>query len=473
MPRIRQIIAIDVALQTVYLIQCVFVLCHCGSLSTPIKRKYQPPDGPTIAASTRTCLIEEKGRVQCWEADREGKFTAVIIKNLPPIRAIFAQYNPSWFNSDRESSCGIDESGGVWCWGADPKAIRRLNKSPKRWQTKMPTALKGWPRLNQLAIGEDFMCGLTDRGKVLCEGYYGSISFYGDWSQIAKPKPVDIDGRGGIEKIVAGPEHICALRKTDGEVWCWGNNKYGQTGQPIAEQCKKDGDDSCLTKTPTKVGTLVDVQDISAGSEHTCAVKGDGSVWCWGSRDGMGTHLADGGRFERCKTIDRCSSVPRRISGLSQIRSVASSELYNVALDQRGGIWCWGICDLNDEVKKPHRIPFSKHVSRIAAGPAHTCVLDQEGKPFCFGTGRFYGIGNGAVSEEPIPLVGAESLKLSRIIKYTKGAHHGCVLDDRGLGGETTKVNLEYVECLYTNRQRQFMQSALLPMLLPQPIFLA
>ena len=60
--------------------------------------------------------------------------------------------------------------------------------------------------------------------------------------------------------------------KTDGSLWGWGNNSYGQ-----------QGDGSNLDKTvPTRIGTATDWKTVAAGAYHTLALKNDGSLWSAG-----------------------------------------------------------------------------------------------------------------------------------------------------------------------------------------------
>ncbi len=74
---------------------------------------------------------------------------------------------------------------------------------------------------------------------------------------------------------------------TDGTAWCWGYNGSGQLG-----------DGSTTNRlTPVQVSGLSNVQAISAGAYHTCAVLSDGSTWCWGYNDSG--RLGDGTTTER------------------------------------------------------------------------------------------------------------------------------------------------------------------------------
>ena len=70
--------------------------------------------------------------------------------------------------------------------------------------------------------------------------------------------------------ISAGNRHTAAI-KTDGTLWAWGSNYYGQLGDN--------------TVTDKRVATLIDSDkwlSISCGHDFTIGVKEDGTMWAWG-----------------------------------------------------------------------------------------------------------------------------------------------------------------------------------------------
>jgi hypothetical protein len=97
---------------------------------------------------------------------------------------------------------------------------------------------------------------------------------------------VDVAGLGGVVGLAAGGTHTCALT-TGGGLLCWGAHTYGQIGDgtPVAIW---NYPLNVIRPVPTPVlGLAAGVAQVSAGSEHTCAVTVGGSVKCWGS-DGLG-----------------------------------------------------------------------------------------------------------------------------------------------------------------------------------------
>lgn len=120
----------------------------------------------------------------------------------------------------------------------------------------------------------------------------------------------------------AGGYHTCGIQ-IDGSLWCWGWNNHGQLG---------DG-----TRENQKSPVLVDAGDnswtsIAAGGEHTCGVKSDGSLWCWGNNEY--------GQLGDNTTSDR--NVPNRVGDASQWSVVTAGEDFTCAFTDDGSLWCWG-----------------------------------------------------------------------------------------------------------------------------------
>ena len=71
------------------------------------------------------------------------------------------------------------------------------------------------------------------------------------------------------QQISSGKRHTCSLKM--GEVFCWGDNINHQLGSL--------GNDSNI---PKKVPNIIDAIYLSSGGQHSCVVKKNGNVQCWG-----------------------------------------------------------------------------------------------------------------------------------------------------------------------------------------------
>jgi len=121
--------------------------------------------------------------------------------------------------------------------------------------------------------------------------------------------------------IAAGGHHTVSL-KSDGTVWAWGYNGYGQLGDGTYTD----------SSPPVQVYGLSGVTAIAAGYYHTVSLKSDGTVWAWGSNDGG--QLGDGTTTQR--------ATPVQVIGMSGITTIAAGYWHTVSLKSDGTVWAWG-----------------------------------------------------------------------------------------------------------------------------------
>jgi len=77
----------------------------------------------------------------------------------------------------------------------------------------------------------------------------------------------------GWVALSVGENHSCGVT-ADGELFCWGASDRGQVG--ILESSGEE-------VIPVRVGDSVDWMSVSAGQSHTCGLKGEGALYCWGN----------------------------------------------------------------------------------------------------------------------------------------------------------------------------------------------
>lgn len=139
------------------------------------------------------------------------------------------------------------------------------------------------------------------------------------------PTPIahDADPSGLLTNAVAvdsGSDFSMAL-KSDGTLWCWGSNRYGQLGSPGSP----DGGN------PVHVLQLAGVTRIAAGASHALALDADGRAWSWGRG---GAHLGLGDSSNR--------NAPAPIGISPALRDISASATASLALGRDGTVWAWG-----------------------------------------------------------------------------------------------------------------------------------
>lgn len=173
---------------------------------------------------------------------------------------------------------------------------------------------------------------------------------------------------------------------------CWGNNNKGQLG---------DGT-STNRSTPTSVALLGNnVVELAGGAEHTCALLGGGSVWCWGE-NGKG-QLGNG------TNIDSLKPVPVLLTGT--VTAIAVGSEFTCAAVKDVGVECWGENgkgQLGDGTTTNRALPViaigaNLTVQSLAAGLAHTCASFTDGSLKCWGDNATGQLGDDTSSDSLVP----------------------------------------------------------------------
>ena len=135
--------------------------------------------------------------------------------------------------------------------------------------------------------------------------------------------------------MAAGAFHTLAI-KTDGSLWAWGRNGYGEIGNggPFGPNSGQD--------TPVQISAPGDrFKAIAAGGFNSLAIKEDGSLWTWGrTEDGKLGLGEDPDMPGYPATSNKNSPVKIPISG--KFVSIDIGSWHSVALQDNGDIWSWG-----------------------------------------------------------------------------------------------------------------------------------
>ncbi|APR78150.1 BNR repeat domain protein [Minicystis rosea] len=269
-----------------------------------------------------------------------------------------------------------------------------------------------------IAVGAGHSCAILTGGGVACwgDGARGQLGdgVSGKGHQRALPNVVP--GLSGVTVLRAGGDTTCAIDA--GGVKCWGDGAFGQLGDGMAS-------DGYLSAKPVAVVGLEGAVDVSISGSNVCAVRSDGSVYCWG-RNAAGGWLgfdssdcgpyavATGDGDPALMTIP-CEPAPKKVDGAKGAVAVATGGVHNCALAKEGWVMCWGadhFGQLGDGDSGPdagHSKPIEvyglKDARRIALGASHTCVIAGDaGGVRCWGDNAYgqLGIGTDALDSYKI-----------------------------------------------------------------------
>ncbi len=164
-------------------------------------------------------------------------------------------------------SCAIGDDNQVYCWGGfEPASGRKSNLSPVFLPVKV-SLLDFWAK--EISVGKNHACLINGRGDVMCWGQntFGQSGYSSKFGPIKKPAKLYLANSTYV-KLSSGDDHSCALSK-DQSVFCWGSNQYGQVGT---------GKTGYESEPFVALNTYEQIIQISAGGRHTCALSALGIV---------------------------------------------------------------------------------------------------------------------------------------------------------------------------------------------------
>lgn len=280
----------------------------------------------------------------------------------------------------------LKADGTVWACGVNVDGQLGDGTTTTRTKPVKITSLSG---VISIAAGQYHSLAAKSDGTVWAWGR-NTQGQLGDNSVTQRNSPVQVSSLSGVVSVVAGNGHSAAL-KANGTVSAWGKNVDGQVG---------DGSAPTQRNTPASVSGLTGITAISAGSNHTSALKSDGTVWSWGFNDSG--RLGDGTTGSR--------SAPVQVTGLTGVMSIAGGGNHGVALKSDGTVWSWGAnvygqlgvgTTGTNATVSPVQASGLTGVSKIAGAGSRTLAIKSDGTLWVWGDNTNGAVGDG-YDEDPI-----------------------------------------------------------------------
>lgn len=280
--------------------------------------------------------------------------------------------------------------GAVWCWGRnDDGQLGDGTRTPRPLAVRVPSLTA-----TAVAAGQRHTCVVRDGGAVACWGAddTGQLGDGGGAHQLA---PVAVPLPMPAVAVAAGNDFSCALL-ADRSVRCWGDDGQGQLGDDGA---------AAATRLPSPVVGLAGVAELSAFWQHACAVRGDGTLACWGANS-QG-QLGDGTTTNRAH--------PVAVAMLSSAVAVGTGVAHSCAIAAPGALLCWGSnaygqlglgTSGSTPITAPSLVSTVVTPRGVALGAQHTCAVQSDGKMLCWGQNASGQCARGAIDslDAPVPV---------------------------------------------------------------------
>ncbi len=369
-----------------------------------------------------TIVLKSDGTVWTWGANFDGKLgigETNTVRSSVPVE-VHGAGNAGYLNSISAIMGGeihnvaLKSDGTVWAWGWNAFGQLGNGTSNNAW-SPVQTGLGAVPPLTSVVkLGGRPYFTLAEKsdGTIWAWGMnqFGQMGngtvnpFSGP--QVTVPVQVNSSSPGGpinnARQITCGYQFGAALA-TNGTVWTWGSGTHGELGQgtPIASYA------------PAQVPGLTNVTAISAGWFHILALKSDGTVWAWGNNSSG--EVGDGTTFNQSNAV--------QVLNVSNAVVVSGGDSHSSALAFDGTVWKWGKNDVgelgNGTINAvanpvPAKILADKfgngfsNVVMLSARDYHNIAVKADGSVWMWGANDQGQCGDGTVNDawRPVPVVG-------------------------------------------------------------------
>ncbi len=362
-----------------------------------------------------TCLLPGDGKVLCWGQHPISLGLGVEYKDTHDLEECpwMPENNPpSCVSEPTElavsdvvdvvsndlSSCARTETGDVYCWGEFDGAdgvsgnINYLE----------PTLVPELADAEALSVSGSLRCKLDSGGAVTCSGFNlrgqvgtGFQSMVETWTRV--------EGLPPIQEIAVERERVCAL-DTSGGVWCWGDNRAGQAGVAAEESDLCVADHACVVQ-PALVAGLENVIGLDVSDSHSCALRDDGVVLCWG--DNTFGQLGNS-TFESTHIPTPVELLPVEAVSV-HVANEYITRATSCVIGKDEKVYCWGNSSIASKglssdqldpscscVPSPREIPGVDDVVRLSVGTIHACAVSgdaDEQRALCWGVDGYLQLG--------------------------------------------------------------------------------
>jgi hypothetical protein len=292
----------------------LFVLSAATLIALPFSSSAPAEQStPTVSAGgTHTCATDGGG-LSCWGDNSAGQLEGIPSGQFLAVSA------------GGKHSCAIAADNTLACWGDNSQG--QLDEVPEG-------------EFTAVSAGGAHTCAIRTDETLAC------------WGDNSAGQLDQIPG-GDFLSVSAGGKHTCGIHEWH-TLSCWGDDSSGQVSDAPRYVIEwHEDDDHWLPYIH-----WIHYQAVSSGGAHSCAIRVDGTLVCWGD-DSAG----------------QLDEVP---SG--EFKAVAAGGRHTCAIRTDGTLACWG----DDSLGQLDGVPEGEFTA-VSAGGAHTCAVRITGQVVCWG----------------------------------------------------------------------------------------
>jgi alpha-tubulin suppressor-like RCC1 family protein len=267
------------------------------------------------AGGMHTCARKTDGTLWCWGYNGNNQLgDGTAVQRLAPVQVTTLGTTVAQVSAGDYNTCARKTDGTLWCWGLQTGNSTTPNSASPVQVTTLGTTVA------QVSAGGSHSCARKTDGTLWCWGSNNSGEL-GDGTITSRATPVQVTTLGAlVADVSARGDHTCAVR-TDGTGVCWGRNDAGQVG------------DGTLVDRHTPVQVTTGAASFTGAFYNTCVRKTNGTLFCWGANN----H----GQVGDSSAIFHTTAASVVLLG-NTVAAASAGDYFACAVRSDGTLWCWG-----------------------------------------------------------------------------------------------------------------------------------
>jgi alpha-tubulin suppressor-like RCC1 family protein len=324
------------------------------SRSSPVQTVAGGTNWKSISScSFNTSGIKTDGTLWSWGYNGFGGLGDNTTTNKSsPVQTVAGGTNWKLVSSGIYHISAIKTDGTLWTCGYNNNGQLGDNTVGTGQHKSSPVqTVAGGTNWKQVSCGESGFVGAIKTDGTLWLWGYNSNEQLGDNTVASKSSPVQTVAGGTNWKQVSMGNYYSAAIKTDGTLWLWGSNQYGQLG------------DNSVTQRNSPVQTVAsgtNWKQVSCGQTFTSVIKTDGTLWLWGSNQygQLGNNNSSGSSI---------SSPIQTVASGTNWKQVNCGYVHTTAIKTDGTLWTWGKNNLG-QLGDNTTTNYSSPIQTVAGG---------------------------------------------------------------------------------------------------------